>query len=191
VGRWSRALLAGVLAVVGCGQDIQPIGTDPATAPPSTATPSPSSAASPSGRASATDLSAIACATDDPEGVGELTGVWAGSEGGVYYIRHVGDCVWWFGTELDAIEPGRTGQPGFANVASGRVTGTHVEVEWVDLPIGNILGGGGLTFAYVAEDGQLVLTEQRGDWEPFGAKTLTRVVPNAGPDASSGGSASP
>ena len=59
--------------------------------------------ASPSADASTsfTDLSAIACATDDPADVGELTGAWAGSDGGVYYIRHVGDCVWWFGTELD------------------------------------------------------------------------------------------
>ena len=47
-----------------------------------------------------------------------------GSEGGVYYIRQVGDCLWWFGTELRDIEPGLTGQLGFANVASGRVDGT-------------------------------------------------------------------
>ena len=53
-----------------------------------------------------TDLSAIACATDDPTDIGELTGAWQGSEGGVYYIRQVGDCVWWFGTELIDIEPG-------------------------------------------------------------------------------------
>jgi hypothetical protein len=154
---------------------------------PAAPTASPSAGAS----TTATDLSAIGCATDDPEDVGELTGAWAGSEGGVYYIRHVGDCVWWFGTELEDIEPGLTGQLGFANVASGRVTGTHIEVEWADLPMGNILGGGGLTFAYVEEDGQLVLTEQRGDWEPFGAKTLTRIDPNASPGATPIESASP
>jgi len=154
---------------------------------PTAPTASPSAGAS----TTATDLSAIGCATDDPEDVGELTGAWAGSEGGVYYIRHVGDCVWWFGTELEDIEPGLTGQLGFANVASGRVTGTHIEVEWADLPMGNILGGGGLTFAYVEEDGQLVLTEQRGGWEPFGAKTLTRIDPNASPGATPIESASP
>ena len=149
--------------------------------------------ASPSADASTsfTYLSAIACATDDPADVGELTGAWAGSEGGIYYIRHVGDCVWWFGTELLDIEPGLTGQHGFANVASGRVTGTHIEVEWADVPMGNILGGGGLTFTYVEEDGQLVLTAQRGDWEPFGAKILTRIEPTASPDATPSESASP
>ena len=139
----------------------------------------------------ATDLSVIGCATDDPDDVGELTGVWAGSEGGVYYIRHVGHCVWWFGTELEDFESGVTGQPGFANVASGRVTGTQIDVEWADLPIGDILGGGGLTFTYDAEDGQLVLTEQRGGWVPFGATILTRIEPAASPGATPLGSPSP
>ena len=139
----------------------------------------------------ATDLSAIACATDDPDGVGDLTGAWRGNEGGVYYIRQVGDCVWWFGTEIEDIEPGLTGQPGFANVASGRIVGTQIDVEWADLPMGNILGGGGLTFVYDEESDQLVITEQRGDWQPFGASTFTRIEPSASPAASPSESASP
>lgn len=40
------------------------------------------------------------------------------------------------------------GQPGFANVASGRVDGRFVVVEWADLPSGDVLGDGGLTLAY-------------------------------------------
>ena len=151
----------------------------------------PTASPSPGASTTATDLSAIGCATDDPADVGDLTGAWAGSEGGVYYIRHVGDCVWWFGTELEEIEPGLTGQHGFANVASGRVTGTRIEVEWADLPMGNIMGGGGLTFDYVEQDGQLVLTEQRGGWEPFGAEILTRIEPTASPDPTPSWSPSP
>ena len=90
---------------------------------------SASSARSPSAGVTTTrtDLSAIACATDDPDDVGELTGAWAGDDHGVYYIRQVGDCVWWFGTELKDIEPGMIRQPGFANVASGRVNGIEIE----------------------------------------------------------------
>ena len=174
--RTTAIVLTLTLALAGCGDD---------AASPSAA-PSPSRA-----NTTVTDLSAIGCATDDPADVGALTGAWAGSEGGVYYIRHVGDCVWWFGTELEDIEPRMTAQHGFANVASGRVIGSHIEVEWADLPMGNILGGGGLTFTYVEEDGQLVLTEQRGDWQPFGANTLTRMEPNASPDATPIASASP
>ena len=101
------------------GQSGEPIGTGRL----SLVRPSPGGGAS----STATDLSVIACATDDPEGVGELTGAWRGDEGGVYYIRQVGDCVWWFGTEIDDIEPGVTGQGGFANVASGRMVGSQID----------------------------------------------------------------
>jgi hypothetical protein len=158
-------------------------GTDAPT--PATPVDAPSAAASATTSASgaAMDLSVIGCATDDPDDVGELTGAWAGSEGGVYYIRQVGDCVWWFGTELPDIERGVTGQRGFANVASGRLSGTLLDLEWVDLPMGNILGGGGLTYTYDTEADQLVLMEQRGDWEDFGGKILTRIQPDPGPGA--------
>ena len=64
-------------------------------------------------------------------------------------------------------------------------------MEWADLPIGDVLGGGGLTFAYVEEDGRLVLTEQRGGWIPFGATTLTRMGPSASPAATPIESVSP
>jgi hypothetical protein len=148
---------------------------------PSNAGPSPTTA----------DLSAISCATADPEDVGELTGAWLGSEGGVYYIRQVGNCVWWFGTEIEDIEPGLTGQPGFANVASGRVDGTDIKVEWADVPVGNVLGGGGLTFFYDRESSQLLLIEQRGDWQPFGGSVLTRIDPNASPHITPRAASSP
>jgi hypothetical protein len=165
-----------VLSVAGCGND----------------TPSPSTVDAVSAAPeSAADLSAIACATADPEDVGDLTGAWLGSEGGVYYIRQVGDCLWWFGTDVRDIEPGLTDQSGFANVASGRVDGVRIEVEWADLPLGDTLGGGGLTLVYDAEKDQLMKIEQRGDWLPFGARTFTRIEPDASPAASPSASASP
>ena len=139
-----------------------------------------------------TDLSAIGCATEDPRDVGELTGAWQGSDSGVYYLRQIGDCVWWFGTEIEDIDPGVTGQPGFANVAVGRlVGGTLLEVEWADVPVGSVMGGGGLTFVYDPEADQLVMTAQRGEWIPFGGSVLTRNVPDPSPDASPSESASP
>jgi hypothetical protein len=164
------AALSLTLVVAACGLTGP---NPPAASNPASSAPSP-----------AIDLSAIACATADPRDVGELTGAWQGSDRGVYYIRQVGDCVWWFGTELDDIERGVTEQNGFANVASGRLDGTRLEVEWADLPMGDILGGGGLTFMYDAENGQLVLTEQRGDWQPFGGSVLTRIAPSASPASS-------
>ena len=90
-GKWAIALVALTLtlALAGCGDD------------PASSAPSPSAGAT----TTAPDLSAIACATDDPDDVGELTGAWAGDDDGVYYIRQVGDCVWWFGTDVRTSNP--------------------------------------------------------------------------------------
>jgi len=173
-------MLTLVLAIAGCGGDAaSPAG-------PATATPS----AAGSGMA-VTDLSVIGCAAADPADAGELTGAWQGNDNGVYYIRQVGDCVWWFGTEVDEIEPGKTGQRGFANVASGRMVGTQVDLEWADVPLGNTVNGGGLTFFYDAENAQLTLTEQRGGRQPFGGTVLTRIEPEASPDGTPGVSPTP
>jgi hypothetical protein len=123
-----------------------------------------------------TDLSAIGCAENDPADEGELTGAWAGNDTGTYYIRQIGDCVWWFGTEVRDIT-GATSQRGFANVASGRIVGSQVDVEWVDVPLGDTVNGGGLTFMYDPERGMLTLVEQRGGELPFGGTVLTRIDP--------------
>ena len=171
------ALVTVALAVAGCG-----------AAP---ATPSAAPIAAAPSAAAASDLAAIACSTDYPENVGALTGAWRGNDGGVYYIRQVGDCVWWFGTELRDIELGPTSQGGFANVASGRIVGTQVDLEWVDVPLGYTVNGGGLTFIYDEELGELTLAEQRGGRLPFGGTVLTRIQPDATSSATPSATATP
>jgi hypothetical protein len=169
----SHAFAALLLAMIvaGCGTTLErsPAGTGPLRSP------SPSTG---DGRA-VTDLSAIGCARDDPADEGELTGAWAGNDTGTYYIRQVGDCVWWFGTEVRDIELGPTSQRGFANVASGRIVGSQVDLEWVDVPLGDTVNGGGLTFIYDEERGELMLADQRGGRQPFGGTVLTRIQPDA------------
>lgn len=176
-------VLLAALVVAGCGSspDRSPADDSPTLAP---------SQSTRDGTA-ATDLSAIGCAGDDPADVGELTGAWAGNDSGVYYIRHVGDCVWWFGTEVTEIERGQTGQPGFANVAGGRMVGTRIDLEWADVPLGNTVNGGGLTFVYDELNGQLTLTEQRGGQRPFGGTVLTRIQADATSSATPSGTPSP
>lgn len=137
-----------------------------------------------------TDLSVIGCAGEDPADEGELTGAWAGNDSGTYYIRQVGDCVWWFGTEVRDVELGPTNQRGFANVASGRIVGTQIDLEWADIPLGDTVNGGGLTFVYDASSDQLTLAQQRGGI-PFGGTVLTRIDPTKSPAASPNPSASP
>jgi hypothetical protein len=169
-GRRTASTLSVVLLVAlinaGCGSTQKP-------------SPSPSPSASAGDGAAVTDLSVIGCAGDDPADEGELTGAWAGNDTGVYYIRQVGDCVWWFGTEVRDVELGPTDQRGFANVASGRIVGTRLDLEWADIPLGNTVNGGGLTFIYDAERDELTLAEQRGGRQPFGGTVLTRIRPDA------------
>lgn len=147
----------------------------------------PSASVEASTAATTTTSDVTGCASANPEDVGDLTGVWAGDDGGYYYIRQIGDCVWWFGTSLAEVQPGVTAQEGFANVAVGRIEGDEIVLEWADVPLGDILGGGGLTI-HVSEDGdELAISHrQRGPWG-FGGTTLTR----ASGEASASPSASP
>ena len=162
-------LLAIVITACGATLEPSPAANDAASPPPS----------APADGIAITDLSVIGCAGDDPADEGQLTGAWAGNDSGVYYIRQVGDCVWWFGTEVRDIELGPTRQRGFANVASGRIVGTQVDLEWADVPLGYTVNGGGLTFIYDEDRGELTLTDQRGGSQPFGGTVLTRIQPDA------------
>ena len=160
------------LLIAGCEATLE-------SSPPDDGSLSPVSSPSSGDGVAVTDLSVVGCAADDPVDEGELTGAWAGNDSGVYYIRHAGRCVWWFGTEVRDIELGTTGQRGFANVASGRIVGTQVDLEWADVPLGDTVNGGGLTFTYEAANDQLTLVEQRGGRLPFGGTVLTRIQPDA------------
>jgi hypothetical protein len=164
---WSGLLLALVMGGCWSAAERSPAETNPTSSP------------SPSIGGALTDLSVIGCAGDDPGDEGELTGAWSGNDSGTYYIRQVGDCVWWFGTEVRNVELGPVGQRGFANVASGRIVGSQVDLEWVDVPLGNTVNGGGLTFIYNEGRGELTLAAQRGGRQPFGGTVLTRIQPDA------------
>lgn len=175
-------LLLALLA--GCGDTIESSRDDGLS-------PSPSPASSSGDVVAVTDLSVIGCAGDDPADEGELTGAWEGNDTGVYYIRQVGACVWWFGTEVRDVELGPTDQRGFANVASGRIVGTQVDLEWVDIPLGDSVNGGGLTFIYDEARDQLTLADQRGGRMPFGGTVLTRIPPDATASATPSATATP
>jgi hypothetical protein len=161
------ALVTVALAVSGCGA----AAATPSAAPSVAASVTPTNG-----------LAAIACSTDNPEDVGALTGAWRGDDGGVYYIRQVDDCVWWFGSDLTELDPAKMGRSNFANVAAGRVDGDDVELEWADLTLGKLVGGGGLTLRINDGGDQLKVAAQRGDWG-FGANTLNRIASNPSPSA--------
>ncbi|MFF2542562.1 hypothetical protein ACFVUY_08355 [Kitasatospora sp. NPDC058063] len=74
-----------------------------------------------------------------PVARGNLSGIWTSDDGGTYYVRHLGDTVWWLGMSHDR---GHT----FTNVLSGIVivSGTDLAIhgESVDVPLGTRREGG-------------------------------------------------
>ncbi|HYX12981.1 MAG TPA: hypothetical protein VE944_01155 [Nostoc sp.] len=64
-----------------------------------------------------------------------LTGVWQAKEGGTYYVRQVGDKLWWYGD----------GGSGYSNVFRGVISGDRATGEWVDVPKGGNTGAGNLS----------------------------------------------
>jgi hypothetical protein len=68
-----------------------------------------------------------------------LTGAWHCDDLGTYYVREIGNTVWWLGLSCDQ---GRQ----FANVYQGTINGNQIHGIWIDVPMGlnGVLGGGNL-----------------------------------------------
>lgn len=67
-----------------------------------------------------------------------MTGAWNCNDGGVYFIRQVGNQIWWYGQSSDG---GQT----WSNVFQGTITGSRIIGSWADVPKGSIRGYGEMT----------------------------------------------
>ena len=74
-----------------------------------------------------------------------LTGIWSCNDGGTYYIRQIGDAVWWDGDDTSA-------NPHWANVACGTISGNTVTLEYADVPEGTAIGYGTLVLEVISND---------------------------------------
>jgi hypothetical protein len=72
-----------------------------------------------------------------PRPLASLTGVWSSNDAGTYYVRQIGDTVWWLGMSVDE---GRT----FANVFRGTLQNGQISGEWSDIPLGETSNSGTL-----------------------------------------------
>ncbi len=139
---WRIAMLAvGVLALAACGSS----GPNVAAASPSArasfvASPTPGVAARCDKAAKPFNAAKI-----------DLTGPWAGDDGGIYYLRQVGSILWWNGMSERAGTPARLGRE-WNNVARGEIKSLAIDVEWADVPRGGILGNGTLRLK-IEDDG--------------------------------------
>jgi hypothetical protein len=83
-----------------------------------------------------------------------LTGAWESDSGGSYYIRQLGNDIWWYG-EASASDPM------WSHVAHGKLQGKLLKLDWADVPKGSIMGSGILVIE-VRSDDRLVARKKTG-----------------------------
>ncbi|WP_417911706.1 hypothetical protein [Candidatus Electronema sp. TJ] len=76
----------------------------------------------------------------------DLNAVWKADDGGLYYVRQVGNEVWWVGMSADE---GRT----WTNVFRGTRNGATVVGKWADVPRGGAKANGMLKLAVQENNG--------------------------------------
>jgi hypothetical protein len=69
-----------------------------------------------------------------------LTGVWNCNDGGVYFVRQVGNQIWWYGQSSD-------GGTTWSNVFQGTLRDNKVIGSWADVPKGGNRGYGEMTLS--------------------------------------------
>lgn len=93
----------------------------------------------------------------------DLTGIWNSNDGGIYYIRQIGDTIWWYGEQTAM-------SPLFANIARGTISGNTINLYWSDVPKGRSTSSGTLDLNIVSNS-QLMATQKTGG---FSGSTWTR-----------------
>jgi|GEM_PF-1533900 len=96
-----------------------------------------------------------------------LTGAWAANDAGTYYVRQVGNTVWWLGLSVDQ---GLT----FANVFHGTLQGSQVSGSWADVPLGETSGAGQITLNGNQGQGSTVWT-RAGETGGFGGSSWQKL----------------
>lgn len=98
----------------------------------------------------------------------DLSGIWKGNDGGIYYIQQDGNRVWWVGAS--SIEEGT----GFSNVFNGQMIDGTVIGKWADVPMGKTQNNGELSAIcdYVSGgDDTLTITSSSGG---FGGTVISK-----------------
>ena len=132
-----------IASLVGCG------AASTTTPAPTAASRAASPVAAPSVTPSAIAAVGAVCTPIqvkfDPKATG-LTGTWAGDDGGVYYVRQMGNVIWWNGMSSRADPPEMLGRD-WNNVGRGEIKADLTIVsDWVDVPRGGVEGYGTVNF---------------------------------------------
>jgi|GEM_PF-5716979 len=93
----------------------------------------------------------------------DLTGVWGCNDGGTYYLRQLGNNVWWYGEASN-------GQ--WSNIFHGAMDGDLVDGFWLDVPKGRDRSNGALRLHLDSRD-EFHREQKTGD--DFGGSHWTRI----------------
>jgi hypothetical protein len=176
------------LAALICAISLVAIGCGSSAASPSAsreASPSTSAAASASparsAGPSATPALGAQCASKqvkfDPAKI-DLSGAWAGDDNGIYYLRQMGTTLWWNGMSDRSRSADQLGR-GWNNVGHGTIHPDNtVDVDWADVPRGEILGGGTLALKIEADStGDIRIVKVSETGTGFGNTLWTPCTP--------------
>ncbi|MGB1241005.1 MAG: DUF7452 domain-containing protein [Chitinophagales bacterium] len=94
----------------------------------------------------------------------DLTGVFKCTDGGYYYVRQIGNKVYWFGEHPNG---------NFANVMSGSLNGNMIKSKWWDVPKGKARNKGNIQIKVSADKNTLTYVSATGG---FGGRKWTRTT---------------
>ena len=92
-----------------------------------------------------------------------LSGQWFCNDGGTYFVRQVGNELWWYGKSRDG---GMT----WSNVFHGRIQGNQVNGRWADVPQGRISSAGEMSLQLLGNNKFRAIRKTGG----FGGSEWTR-----------------
>ncbi len=93
-----------------------------------------------------------------------LSGRWRASDGGTYYLKQIGNELWWFG---ESPNQGAT----WSNIFHGQIQGKQIAGKWVDVPKGRNNLAGEITLKVLSSN-RLKAVRRTGG---FGGSVWTRI----------------
>lgn len=166
---------AATLVLAACGGTSETTTPSVARTAPPAATIEPSPTSVPS-----QEVGAVCTLTPlkfDPKAI-DLTGPWAGDDGGIYYIRQLGTVIAWNGMSGRGDPPTELGRD-WNNVARGEIQKDFtILVDWADVPRGHIHGYGTLNLKVGPDaSGNIEITKTSETGTGFGNTVWTRCAP--------------
>ena len=108
----------------------------------------------------------------------DLTGAWAGDDGGIYYVRQLDKVIWWNGMS-GRDDPSDSLGRGWNNVGRGEIKDDlTIAADWADVPRGMVDGYGTVNFKIGADaQGNLQVTKTSETGTGRDDTTWTRCEP--------------